>query len=231
MKNLKRSFKVFIAIASLIPLLGAVAHAGNVKIIANPSVKADSISAVELRSVFLEESSSLSDGSHVEPVVSRGGATHSSFVKDYLGKTESDLQTYYRSLVFTGKGAMPKTIASDTEIAAYVAKTRGTIGYVSVDTNVEGVKTLYILGKENDGSRKLVTRVDPVYPATLQANHIGGIVRLEIVIAANGDVESVQVLGGNPILGESASIAVRKWVYAPGTKTKTEVSIPFDPNR
>lgn len=230
MKNPKKSSTIFVAIAGLIPLLGALAHAGNVKIIANPSIKADSISAAELRSVFLEESSSLSDGSHVEPVISRGGAAHASFVKDYLGKSDSDLQTFYRSLVFTGKGSMPKTVNSDAEIASYVAKTRGAIGYVSVDANVDGVKTLYVLGMENDGTRRLVTRVDPIYPPALQANHIGGIVRMEIVIAANGSVDSVQVLGGNPILGESASAAVRKWVYAPGAKTKTEVSIPFDPN-
>src|SRR5579864_2252634 len=123
MKNPTKSFKTFIAIAGMIPLLGALAHAGNVKIIANPSVKTDSISAAEIKSVFLEESSSLSDGSHVEPVVSRGGTAHASFVKDYLGKTDSDLQTYYRSLVFTGKGSMPKTVNNDAEIAAYVAKT------------------------------------------------------------------------------------------------------------
>src|SRR5215470_14387877 len=52
------------------------AWAGPVKVIANPSVKTDSISADELKSVFLEESSSLSDGSHVEPVLAKGGAAH-----------------------------------------------------------------------------------------------------------------------------------------------------------
>jgi TonB family protein len=231
MNNTTKLLKAFFSIAGLMLLLGALAQAGNVKIIANPSVKADSISTAELKSVFLEESSSLNDGSHVEPVISRGGAAHLAFVKDFLGKTDSDLQTYYRTLVFTGKGSMPKTVASDAEIAAYVAKTRGAIGYVSTDANVEGVKTLSILGMENDGSRKLLTRVEPIYPPALQANHIGGTVRLEVTIAANGSVESVRVLGGNPILGESAVMAVKKWVYAPGSRMKSEVSIPFDPNR
>jgi ABC-type phosphate transport system substrate-binding protein len=44
--------------------------------------------------------------------------------------------------VFTGKGSMPKTVSSDAEVAAYVAKTKGAIGYVSSGTNAEGTKTL-----------------------------------------------------------------------------------------
>ena len=221
-----------IALVALTALLPRDARAGNVRIIANPSVKADSISSEELKSVFLEERSSLNDGSRVEPVISKGGPTHEAFVRQYLGKSDADLQTYYRSLVFTGKGSMPKMVASDTEIAAYVGRTRGAIGYVSPETSTEGVKTLSVSDMENDGARRLITRVEPIYPTTLHSNHIGGIVRLKVTIAPNGSVEAVELLGGNPILGESAMMAVKKWIYAAGpSKTKTEISIPFDPDR
>jgi TonB family protein len=208
------------------------AFAGDVKVIANPSVKADSISADELKNVFLEEKSSLNDGSHVEPVLSKGGSAHDAFVKEYLGKTEASLQTYYRTLVFTGKGSLPKAEPSDSDVVAYVARTRGAIGYVSPGTSTDGVKTLAITSAENFGSRRLLTHVDPVYPTELYKNHIGGIVRLKVTIAANGNVESAELLGGNPVLGEYAIAAVKTWVYAAGSsKTKSEVTIPFDPNR
>jgi len=141
MKNLKQTF-VAVGILAL-ALLPAWAG-GGVKIIANPSVKADSISADELKSVFLEETSSLRDGSHVEPVLLKGGAASESFAKDYLGKSESDLQSYYRSLVFTGKAPMPKMVGSDSEVAAYVAKTKGAIGYVAAESSADGVKTLAV---------------------------------------------------------------------------------------
>ena len=227
-----KTLRTFLALLALSALLPKHANAGNgVRIIANPSVKADSISPAELKGVFLEERNSLSDGSRVEPVLSRGGAAHEAFIKQYLGKSDSDLQLYYQSLVFTGKGSVPKSISSDADIAAYVAKTRGAIGYVSSEASVEGVKTLSVAESENDGGRKLVTRVEPVYPATLHANHIGGIVRLRVSIAPNGSVESADLLGGNPILGDAAIAAVKRWVYAPGPRTKTEVSIPFDPER
>jgi hypothetical protein len=36
------------------------------------------------------------------------------------------------------------------------------------------------------------------------------------------------LLGGNPILGESATAAVKKWIYTAGrSRTVVEVSIPF----
>jgi TonB family protein len=219
----------------LLPLVAAVMMfgsvytlAGNVRIIANPSVGAEAISASEIKSVFLKERNSLGDGTHVEPVLSRGWA-NAVFLKEYLGQSDDALQNYYRTLVFTGKGSMPKTLHSDEEVVAYVAKTRGAIGYVSSTATLDGVKTLAVYPAENDGARKLIARVEPEYPAVLQSNHIGGTVRLKVTIASNGKVEDVELLGGNPILGEAAMAAVRKWVYAAGrSRTQTEVSIPFD---
>jgi ABC-type phosphate transport system substrate-binding protein len=120
------------------------ALASDLKIIANPSVGTASVSADELKGIFLATKSSLSDGSHVEPVLEKGGATHEAFVREYLGKTDAALQTYYRSLVFTGKASMPKTVGSDTEVVAYVAKTKGAVGYIGGGTTTAGVKTLEV---------------------------------------------------------------------------------------
>ena len=223
----------------LLPLVAAVvmfgsvyAMAGNVRIIANPSVRAETISASEIKSVFLEERNSLRDGTHVEPVLSRGGSAHAAFLREYLGQNDDTLQNYYRTLVFTGKGSMPKALHSDDEVVAYVAKTRGAIGYISSSAPADGVKTLMVYQVENEGERELRSRVEPVYPAVLLSNHIGGTVRLKVTIASSGKVEDAELLGGNPILGEAAMAAVRKWVYAPGrSRTQTEVSIPFDAGR
>ena len=128
--------------AGIILIATASAMASDIRIIANASVGAATISSDELKGVFLATKSSLSDGSHVEPVLAKGGPAHEAFLKEYLGKTDAALQTYYRSLVFTGKGSMPKTAASDAEVAAVVAKTKGAIGYVSSGAVGAGVKTL-----------------------------------------------------------------------------------------
>jgi hypothetical protein len=127
-----------VAVASL-----QLAAAADLKIIANPGVTAASVSSDELKAVFLATKTSLGDG-HVEPVLAKGGAAHEAFLKAYIGKTEAALETYYRSLVFTGKGSMPKAFASDAEVAAYVAKTKGAVGYVSAGASPAGVKTLEV---------------------------------------------------------------------------------------
>jgi len=132
-------------------LLAAVAAFGlnaaqvpDLKVIANPSVGASTVSADELKGVFLVTKTSLSDGSHVEPVLEKGGATHEAFIKEYLGKSDSALQTYYRSLVFTGKASMPKTLGTDADVVGYVAKTKGAIGYVGSAADTTSVKALEV---------------------------------------------------------------------------------------
>jgi TonB family protein len=222
--------KTFFAAAGWTILLGASAVAGDVKVIANPSVKVESISVRELKSLYLGEKSSI-NGTHVEPVIERRGPAHEAFLRDYLGQTDDQLQKYYEALVFTGRGSMPKTVSSDAEVVAYVAKTRGAIGYVGTGASVEGVRTLAI-ADSNGGERQLVTRVEPKYPVDLQKRSIGGTVRLRVFVAANGSVDHVDLLGGNPILGESAVTAVQKWKYAAAnSKTTMEISVPFDPSR
>jgi periplasmic protein TonB len=54
-----------------------------------------------------------------------------------------------------------------------------------------------------------------VYPSIARAAHVKGIVILEAVIDAHGNVTSVQVLRSNPLLDQAAVDAVRQWRYMP----------------
>ena len=80
--------------------------------------------------------------------------------------------------------------------------------------------------------RKLVYKVAPKYPRELKQNAIGGIVRLTIFISPNGSVTKVSPIGGNPILVDSATLAVKQWKYVPADHpTTTEVQLDFIPNQ
>lgn len=79
--------------------------------------------------------------------------------------------------------------------------------------------------------RKLVRKVDPVYPQDLKRRSIGGIVKLDLKITANGKVEKVAIVGGNPILADSAAQAVKQWQYAPAsTASSMLLNVEFNPN-
>jgi TonB family protein len=211
---------------------GYAAAAGSVKVIANLSVKPDAISVAELKNVFLEQKNSLGDGTPVNPVLQRSGATHEEFLREFLDRSDDDLERYYRSLAFTGTGSMPKAVASDAEVVAYVAKTKGAVGYVSLEANTNGVKTLTVLRAQKGSQRALITRIEPKYPLILQEHAIGGMVRMQVSISAKGNVEDITLLGGNPILAQSATDAVQQWKFAAGrSSTSMEISIPFEPDR
>ena len=113
-------------------------------VVANKAVKASEISSEDLHDIFTGSKSSLKDGSHVVPVTLKGGTVHDTFLKKYVGKTDAAFRTEWRSLVFTGQAAMPKTFDSDAALVDYVAATPGAIGYVAKGGESDKVKVLSI---------------------------------------------------------------------------------------
>jgi len=84
----------------------------------------------------------------------------------------------------------------------------------------------------NAVERKIVTRIEPEYPETLKRLYIGGVVRVEVVVSSAGTVESTQLIGGNPILGQSAMKAIKAWKFAPAKgKSSFVVPLTFDPHQ
>ena len=80
--------------------------------------------------------------------------------------------------------------------------------------------------------RKLIHKVDPPYPWDLKRAYIGGTVRLDVMVTPRGNVESVSVIGGNPILADVAARTVKKWQYAPAdAATKLRINVEFDPRQ
>jgi protein TonB len=85
---------------------------------------------------------------------------------------------------------------------------------------------------QNPSDRKVLTRIEPEYPDALKRLYIGGVVRVEVVVAPNGAVKSTKLLGGSPILGQSTMKAVKQWKYAPAASDEVlTVKLEFDPHR
>jgi protein TonB len=82
---------------------------------------------------------------------------------------------------------------------------------------------------ESEVTRKVVSRVAPVYPALARKLNLHGLVKLEVVIATDGSVKSAEVTGGNPVLAQAAVDAVRKWRYeVTPEQTHGLVELTFD---
>ncbi len=85
---------------------------------------------------------------------------------------------------------------------------------------------------QTSSGRRVLTRVEPEYPDALKRLYIGGVVRVEVIVAPSGAVKSTKLLGGSPILGQSTMKAVKQWKYAPASADETlTVKLEFDPHR
>jgi protein TonB len=65
---------------------------------------------------------------------------------------------------------------------------------------------------------ELSKRVEPQYPEAARKARVDGIVILDAVIAATGEVEEVRVIrSAGRLLDDAAATALRKWFYRPAT--------------
>jgi len=82
---------------------------------------------------------------------------------------------------------------------------------------------------DNSGHRKVVSRVSPSYPTIARNLNLSGMVKFEVTVATSGTVKSVQLLGGNPVLGQSAESAVREWKWEKSDhETVEHVEVQFN---
>ena len=118
-----------------------VAQGADYVVIANVNLGEARVSFSDLKQIYLGTKTSL-DGQHVEPVTAQSGPFHTQFVSTCLGKTEAGLRNYFRNLVFSGKGNMPRSFATSAEVVSYVSRTAGAIGYVDSGADLTGVARL-----------------------------------------------------------------------------------------
>ena len=61
----------------------------------------------------------------------------------------------------------------------------------------------------------VVNKVAPVYPPLARQARIQGTVIAQVVISKTGDVESVQLFSGHPMLAPAALEAIKQWKFTP----------------
>src|SRR5579872_6583081 len=73
-----------------------------------------------------------------------------------------------------------------------------------------------------ESQRRIVNNVSPIYPELARQAHIEGNVKLEVTVGPDGRVKKVSVLGGSPLLVQSAQDAIQKWRWEPKSEPTTE---------
>lgn len=94
----------------------------------------------------------------------------------------------------------------------------GVIGGILSSTNIKAPTVAApqrIRVSSGVSTGNLIRKVTPQYPAIARTAHISGSVILEAEISKEGDVVNLHVLGGPPLLRQSAIDAVKQWKYRP----------------
>lgn len=120
MKNIK------IVVFTLATLFSTMAWS-EVAVVVHPS-NASSISQDDVAAIFLGKMKSFPGGSSAVPIV-LNDATADEFNTKLLGKSSSQLQSYWSKLVFTGKANPPKSVSS-AEMIELIKSNPNMIGFV-----------------------------------------------------------------------------------------------------
>ena len=77
--------------------------------------------------------------------------------------------------------------------------------------------------------RKVRTRIIPDYPSLAKEYNVSGKVKIEASVAADGHVSATKVIGGSPLLVNSALDAVKRWRFEAAPKETLE-TVEFEFN-
>ncbi len=107
----------------------------NIWVVANVSDSSIALSKAEVRTLFMNNSSS--DSSLLQPVsLVPGHRARSIFNAKVIALPESRIQSYWAQMRFSGRMAAPKEMDSLQAMLQYIGENEGAVGYVPAGTEL-----------------------------------------------------------------------------------------------
>lgn len=129
--------KIWILLATLLPVCAAAESAAPFKVIVNARVAGAKVPRQLLNDIFLRKAVRWGDGRQITPVdQSTTSPVRASFSNQVLGQTVLSVQTYWQRQISGGRSRPPAVKGSDQEVIRFVAESTGAIGYVAADAEL-----------------------------------------------------------------------------------------------
>jgi len=117
----------------------------NYKVIVNANNPVTEVDRDFLRDAFLKKAEEWGHGETIRPVdLASRFPSRERFGREVLRKTPSQLKSYWNQQIFSGKGVPPPEADSVAAVVAFVVANPGAVGYVPMDTAVDGAKVVRI---------------------------------------------------------------------------------------
>lgn len=133
--------RIMIAVISLLVLFNSVLAGEQFLVIANQSIEDNRLAPSTISKIY-QGTKTKWDNGDIRVVMLRRGPTHENFVRDIVGSTPSKLRNFWKKVLFTGMGTPPRIFKKEADLVEFVAKTKGSIGYITNSTPHQGVKVI-----------------------------------------------------------------------------------------
>lgn len=138
MKKLIKQFSV----SSLVTVCGSVLFMqvafADIAVVANSASSASSLSAKQVKKLFLGKNDSMKPVDQAE-----GSGIRNDFYSKVAKKNESKMKAYWSKMIFSGKAVPPEIADDDAAVKAWLAKNKNGIGYIDSGSVDGSVKVLY----------------------------------------------------------------------------------------
>lgn len=125
-------------------LLASSCHA-EIAVVAAKASPIERLDAREVADIFLAKTNHLRDGSRVMPCELRENPLRAAFYRDIAGKTLPQINSYWTTLIFTGKGKPPRNVEALEQLIELLAKNPNAVTYLPLEQVSGALKVLYIL--------------------------------------------------------------------------------------
>jgi ABC-type phosphate transport system substrate-binding protein len=133
-------FAVFFVCAS------TLGFAKSYAVIVHPDNPTPTLTAKDLKMIFLGEKTTWPDGQALKVAVLKNGEVHKEFMKDIVKLSPLKFSIHWKQKIFTGSGTASHInfFKSEDQVKEYVNTNPTAIGYVSVDSVDDTVKEIKI---------------------------------------------------------------------------------------
>ena len=136
--------KICLFLIAVMVLASTASFAADIVIITNKDNPVSSVSAKDVKNIYLGKMVVWSDGTSIDPYGHKDRDLSNLLVKTYVKKSPQQYFLYWQNAVFTGKGSPPIEVENDEQMKKIVAATKGAVGFISASSLDASVKKLTV---------------------------------------------------------------------------------------
>ena len=134
----------WILLVSLVLEMASIPALGGVAVIVNPDNATVSMTASQVKAIFLKKTKKFPDGDSATPIdQEEHSEIYTQFAKKVLSKDAAQLKSYWSLEIFSGRGSPPEQLDGDEQVKAQISSLIHAIGYIDSDSVDDSVKVVF----------------------------------------------------------------------------------------